>query len=121
MGSLPRLYRTYNPGIKDPIIDEVATVLKKERLFDQRDVVAHLSGVSESTLDAWFDGDTVSPTTPTVRATLYALGYRPRWIKEHKVNIDEEIELADRWWRERNTKIAKSRTRTRRSRTTQKG
>lgn len=67
-------YKSYNFVDKDPIIDEIRAVVKKEGAT--YDYIHIMSGVSRGTLVAWFDGSTKKPQAATVNAVLRALGYK---------------------------------------------
>ena len=67
-------YKSYNFVDKDPIIDEIRSVIKQENATYE--YIHTLSGVSTSTLVAWFDGTTRRPQAATVNAVLHSLGYQ---------------------------------------------
>lgn len=68
-----QLYRSYVFKEKDPIIDRVRTIMKDEGASNKQ--VSEASGVSASTLHAWFDGKTERPQFATVMAVVRSLGY----------------------------------------------
>jgi len=73
--------KTYNSYLfvdKDPIIDELRTLLKNE---DWRKL-ADASGVSYATLANWFYGDTKRPQHATIMAVLRAAGYNMQIVRE---------------------------------------
>lgn len=74
------LYKSYNFIDKDPVIDVMRNCLSDQHVAYAR--LAHLSGVSESTLRNWFDGKTRKPQFCTVAAVMGALGYRMHWQLE---------------------------------------
>ena len=65
-------YKSYNFTDKDPIIDEVRTVFQDAGVTKQW--VEENSGVTSTTLHAWFDGKTRKPQAATINAVLRALG-----------------------------------------------
>lgn len=65
-------YKSYSFVDKDPIIDEVRTVFQGAQV-SKRWVEEH-SGVTSTTLHAWFDGKTRRPQAATINAVLRALG-----------------------------------------------
>ena len=65
-------YKSYSFTEKDPIIDEVRTVFQDAGVTKQW--VEENSGVTSTTLHAWFDGKTCKPQAATVNAVLRALG-----------------------------------------------
>ena len=66
-------YNSYNFIDKDPIIDVLRTIVKKDGL-DYNDL-ARDSGVSPTTLMAWMHGLTRSPRFVTLAAVFRAAGY----------------------------------------------
>jgi hypothetical protein len=83
-------YKSYSFVDKDPIIDEIRTIYKKSGAT--YDWITWNSGVSRSTLIAWFDGTTKRPQAATVNAVLRALGYRLSIVPYGKpavVRLDE--------------------------------
>ena len=67
-------YKSYNFVNKDPIIDEVRTVFQDAGVTKQW--VEDNSGVTSTTLHAWFDGKTRKPQAATINAVLRALGHK---------------------------------------------
>lgn len=102
-----KLYRTYRFIDKDPVVDKIRTVFKDEGLLGPRGYnIAHqLSGVSISTYKNWFDGDTKRPTNVTIEATLTALGYERRIVKDDSkdFDLDQELKKAARWALQQNS------------------
>src|SRR5512141_1391354 len=90
-------YRTYNFIDKDPVIDQMRTLLKDEGLMKKLELVHELSGVSTSTLKNWFEGDTKAPQYRTIAAVITALGYKPAFEKTKEVDIDRELKIARAW------------------------
>lgn len=74
-----RLYDSYNFTDKDPVIDKVRTIVKREGMSYMD--IQRASGVSATTLHNWFDGKTRRPQYCTVMAVVSALGYRQAFIK----------------------------------------
>ena len=101
------MYRTYRFIDKDPIIDKVRTLLKEEKLIGKLGVVHELSGVSTSTLDNWFNGDTMSPQNRTVAAVITSLGYEMTFVKEKTIDLDRELKAAARWYEQQNNTVKK--------------
>ena len=76
------LYKSYSFKDKDPVIDEVRTlVADSDRTYQQ---VHEASGVSVTTLYNWFEGTTKKPQYATVMAVVRALGYESRFVKSRK-------------------------------------
>jgi hypothetical protein len=102
-----RLYRTYRFLDKDPVIDELRTLVADEALMKRLDLVHQISGVATTTLDNWFNGDTVSPQNRTIMAVATSLGYQRRWVKEDQHwSLDSELKKATAWDRRQNSKPA---------------
>jgi transcriptional regulator with XRE-family HTH domain len=104
-------YRCYNWKTKNPVIDKTRTILQDEGMYakSKRQILHQLSGVSVSTYDGWFEGDTVSPRHETIMATLAALGYEEQFVKANEINLEKELEAAGKWreQQERNREKAK--------------
>lgn len=92
-----KIYRTYRFRTKDPVIDELRTLVQDEGLIKKLHLVHVLSGVSTSTLDNWFNGDTVSPQNRTICAVTSALGYARRWEKQGDFDMANELKIAAEW------------------------
>lgn len=98
------VYRTYRYIDKDPVIDKVRTLVQDEGLFKKLSIVHQLSGVSTSTLENWFHGDTRSPQNRTVCAVITALGYEHSFVKSRQIEIEKELQIAARWLARQNDK-----------------
>jgi len=67
-------YKSYSFQDKDPIIDEIRTVVQQTgRTYKQ---IHEDSGVSTATLTMWFSGATRKPQAATVNAVLRSMGYK---------------------------------------------
>jgi len=66
-------YKSYSFKEKDPIIDQLRTLMNDENL--DIETVCRDSGVKETTLMAWFYGMTRRPQFATVKAVALAMGY----------------------------------------------
>jgi hypothetical protein len=81
------LYRSYMFKTKDPIIDELRTVIEKanggERLT-KKDLkhIEENGGPKKGTMVNWFFGATRRPQNATVEATGRASGYRRVWVQQ---------------------------------------
>lgn len=73
------LYNSYNFVDKDPVIDKVRTIIKREGL--KHSEIEKLSGVSAQTLHNWFEGQTKKPQYCTIMAVVSALGYKQMFVK----------------------------------------
>jgi len=67
-------YKSYSFVDKDPIIDEIRSIV--EASGEKYARIEDLSGVSATTMHAWFHGATRRPQAATVNAVLRALGYK---------------------------------------------
>lgn len=92
-------YRTYNWVKKNPVIDKVRTILQDEDLYakKKRAMLHRLTGVSVSTYDGWFEGDTRDPKHTTIAATITALGYEEAFVKREKLDLEAELKAAQAW------------------------
>lgn len=98
-----RLYRTYRFIDKDPVIDEMRTLIQDEGLMKKLTIVHQLSGVATATLDNWFNGETVSPQNRTVSAVATSLGYKRQWSKSKDIDVAHELKLAAAWEQKQNS------------------
>lgn len=92
-------YRCYNFTNKNPVIDKVRTVLQDEGMYakKKRNLLHQLSGVSTSTFDGWFEGDTRNPTHATIAATMAAIGYEETFSKVRSIDEEKELQAAKKW------------------------
>lgn len=67
-------YKSYSFVDKDPIIDEVRTMVQTSGA-NYKWIEDH-SGVTSTTLSAWFHGKTKKPQAATLNAVARALGYK---------------------------------------------
>ena len=93
------VYRTYPMGKteRDPILDEVEDVIKKENLTKRPGILREISGVSTSTLHNWLSGKTKSPRYATVMAVFHSLGYEAAMDRRRDFDLDAERTEAKRW------------------------
>jgi hypothetical protein len=63
----------------------------------KRGILHELTGVSLSTFDGWFEGDTRDPRHTTIMATMSALGYEEQFVKTKKLDMDQELQAAAKW------------------------
>ena len=85
-------YKSYNFTEKDPIIDEIRTVVR-----DSGATYKHIeehSGVTSQTLHAWFDGKTRKPQAATLNAVARALGYKLGFVPIEAVSIVQPTSVA---------------------------
>jgi hypothetical protein len=67
-------YKSYSFLDKDPIIDEIRTVIKDSGVSHKW--IEEESGVTAVTLRAWFYGTTKKPQAATINAVARSLGYK---------------------------------------------
>ena len=67
-------YKSYSFTDKDPIIDEIRTIVGASGASYKW--IEGESGVTATTLYAWFLGKTKKPQAATINAVLRALGYK---------------------------------------------
>jgi hypothetical protein len=89
-------YRFYNFVKKDPVIDKLRTLLQDEGFYNKkaRKRLSLLTGVSVSTYDNMFEGDTRMPRHTTVGGTVAALGFKEVFVRDREAKIDREREIA---------------------------
>jgi hypothetical protein len=73
-------YATYNFVDKDPVIDELRTLIADEGVTYR--FIETKSGVTTTTLRAWFGGKTRKPQHATICAVAGALGYEMRFARK---------------------------------------
>jgi hypothetical protein len=79
MRTIIKPYRSYSFKDKDPVIDELRTIIASEGVSYRK--VHELSDVSEQTLYNWFSGPVRRPQYATVMAVVRSLGYEQRFVK----------------------------------------
>lgn len=67
-------YKSYNFVDKDPIIDQVRTVIADSQMTYK--AISEASSVTPMTIRNWLDGQTRKPQAATVNAVLRACGYK---------------------------------------------
>lgn len=91
------VYRTYQFVDKDPVIDQIKTMLEDNGLLQKQKIVHELSGVSQSTLHNWFKGGTKRPQHATIAAVSSSLGYEMEFRKARRIDVEAERLAAMRW------------------------
>lgn len=75
-----KFYKSYNFRNKDPVIDELRTIVQDSKKSYN---TVHLeSGVSVGCIRGMFDGKTKRPQTSTVEAIGRACGWKRKWVKD---------------------------------------
>lgn len=80
-----KLYKSYSFKTKDPVIDELRTLV--EDAFGERVRHRHLAkveadgGPSASAMRNWFFGKTKRPLSSAVEAAGRSIGYKRTWTK----------------------------------------
>lgn len=67
-------YKSYSFVEKDPMIDQVRTIISDSHMTYKS--IAEASGVGVFTIRKWLDGDTKKPQAATFNAVLRACGYK---------------------------------------------
>jgi predicted transcriptional regulator len=67
-------YKSYSFIDKDPMIDQVRTVIMDTHMTYK--AIAEASGVTETTIRNWLDGAVKRPQAATFNAVLRACGYK---------------------------------------------
>jgi transcriptional regulator with XRE-family HTH domain len=78
-------YKSYSFTDKDPIIDEIRTVVQDSGVSYRQ--IEEESGVTGSTLHAWFHGKTRRPQAATLNAVARALGYKLGFVPYKEASI----------------------------------
>jgi hypothetical protein len=79
-----RLYKSYSFRAKDPVIDELRTIIQ-DQSGDQKLSSPTLSQIEDdggptlSCMQGWFRGDTKRPQSATIEAAGRALGFKRVW------------------------------------------
>jgi hypothetical protein len=82
-----RLYKSYMFRTKDPVIDELRTIVQNET-GDQRlrsktlKVIESDGGPTVGCMQGWFRGKTKRPQSASLEAAGRAIGYKRVWVKE---------------------------------------
>jgi hypothetical protein len=79
-------YKSYNFVDKDPMIDQVRTVVLGSTMTYK--AIANASGVAENTIRNWLDGATKKPQAATFNAVLRTCGYKLSIIP---IGVAEEV------------------------------
>jgi hypothetical protein len=81
-------YKSYNFVDKDPMIDEIRTIVEQSGATYAW--VHENSGVGATTISKWFDGQTRRPQAATMNAVLRSLGYKLGVVEFEKVIVPDE-------------------------------
>jgi len=81
-----RTYKTYLFRTKDPVIDELRTIVQdvtgdRSLARDTLREIEDNGGPSTSAMQGWFRGKTNRPQSATIEACGRALGYKRKWVK----------------------------------------
>jgi transcriptional regulator with XRE-family HTH domain len=80
-------YKSYVFVDKDPIIDEVRTIVQASGWTHKR--IQEESGVTTMTLRNWFGGKTMKPQAATLNAVARALGYKLGFVPYEAASVAE--------------------------------
>lgn len=79
------LYKAYVFRDKDPVIDELRTLIEdhygKRVSYTELRKIHASGGPTITAMGAWFFGATLRPQSATVEAAGRAIGYKRGWIK----------------------------------------
>jgi hypothetical protein len=81
-------YKSYNFVDKDPMIDEIRTIVEQSGASYRW--VHENSGVGATTISKWFDGQTRRPQAATMNAVLRSLGYKLGVVEFEKIIVPDE-------------------------------
>jgi hypothetical protein len=79
-----RLYKSYMFRSKDPVIDELRTLLQDSRGKLTKSTLRQIEsdgGPTASCMNGWFFGKTRRPQSATLEAAGRALGFKRVWVK----------------------------------------
>lgn len=79
-----KIYKSYVFRTKDPVIDELRTMVQDTHGDLNGKALKTLSaegGPSSGTMYSWFHGKTRRPQSASVEAAGRAMGYRRQWVK----------------------------------------
>ena len=88
------IYRSYNFVDKDPVIDELRTVVQREGFMKKGGLrrLSILSDVSETAMHNWFFGQTRRPQNASLEAAARAMGYRRNGFEKFRdVNYEATL------------------------------
>jgi transcriptional regulator with XRE-family HTH domain len=91
-----RTLRTYRFLDKDPVVDELRTLVGDRGLDKQLGHLAELAGVARSTVHNLFNGETKKPQNRTVMGIATSIGYRREWVST-EFDLDTELKAARAW------------------------
>jgi len=91
-----RLLRNYRFIDKDPVCDELRTLVTDRGLIDQLARVAELAGLSPTTVHNLFNGETKKPQNRTVMGIASSVGYRREWVSLD-FDLEKELAAARKW------------------------
>ncbi|HEY2243000.1 MAG TPA: hypothetical protein VGH47_02120 [Xanthobacteraceae bacterium] len=91
-----RTLRTYRFIDKDPVCDELRTLVEDRGLMDQLARVAELAGLAPATVQNLFNGETRKPQNRTVMGVATSVGYLRKWVST-EFNLEEELKAARTW------------------------
>lgn len=127
---MAKQYRTYRFVNKDPVCDEIATLVDDAGLRGRQNTgkVATLATLAKATVDALLYGETRQPRNSTVMAIATSLGYERTWKRTtNKFELEEELKKAREFIRaqaklkEKAAKRSKPKKRKPRAKVTKKG
>lgn len=76
-----KLYKSYRFKNKDPVIDEVKTLVQDSK--KSYETISNDSGVAAGTLHNWFGGATRRPQHATIMAVVRTLGYDYKLVRSN--------------------------------------
>ncbi len=109
MTGIYRTLRTYRFTDKDPVCDELKTVVQDMGLFKNLAHVADLANLHKSTVSNLFHGKTRKPQNATCMAILTSLGYKREIVKARDVDVEKELEFARAWNKKERDRVAAAR------------
>jgi hypothetical protein len=104
--AIHKVLRTYRFIDKDPVCDELRTLVQDEGMYKRLGNLAELASLHQSTIKNLFEGGTRKPQNATVMAIVTCLGYERKFVRTRKLNADEELVFARAWNKKEKDRIA---------------
>jgi hypothetical protein len=103
-----KVLRTYRFIDKDPVKDELQTILQDEGLYERLKHVAELASLAPATVQNLFHGHTRKPQNATVMGIVTAVGYERKFVRVRKLDVEKEPEFARAWNKREKAKAEKA-------------
>jgi hypothetical protein len=108
MAIVRRMLRSYMFRDKDPIKDELQTMLQDIGMFGDLDTVAVLANVSKQTVQNLFFGETRRPQNATVEGIVRSMGYERVLRQVKQLDVEKELEVARAFNKSEDKRVARA-------------